>query len=310
MDNAGVLELSYTGIGVLDTTRVKLELFMDQACTQTLGTASVISGSSRSATGTYVIPTPAIYYLRVMWDGTTVPDTTATVNIVAKAFSGNELALTGEYQSVYTGDSLVTKFHSFTISKDSLVTIYGNELNNSGAATTLAFSLCDNAKTTLTQGTLTYANTYSIKYALKKGTYYVATSSPNKYQLKYTSTALKDQSKSTTKKATLIKPNKTVKGKVLLSDSLDQKDYFKVKITKKKKLKLVISGNCTGDSSNLRVDVVPAKKSVKLTDSTVYIGNETKTFTSSKKLKKGVYYIRVQKVYADFSGSYSIKYAK
>ncbi len=150
-----------------------------------------------------------------------------------------------------------------------------------------------------------------IKYfAVTKGTYYIKTRSSvgSMYNVLYVFEKVKEKSGSSKAKAVEIKAGKTKKG-VLTANGKQQSDWYKVRLTKKKKLKLVVTTFNTDDGISLKI--IPANKRMRI------IG-DTRTLYSSKKnvLKSenawqaGIYYLQVTKKNKKASGYYSIKFSK
>lgn len=307
MDYKGVLTLAAAATGL--SASVDVVLYSDQACTMQVGSSDFLSSSYLTLSKSYTITAAGTYYLKFNWRWD-IPDNGSVIAVGAYAYSGAEVTLNNTYQAIYTGDSTVTNYHKLVLASDSLVTLFGNSYSTyDGTASNLSLNLCDSNKITLDDPYMYSGNQYFEIYALKKGTYYVATSSSSPYQLKATVTKVKDQSGASKAKAKTLKKKKTVKGIVALSEGTAKADWFKIKLTKKAKIKLTYTAKCTG-SSSLRLQVIPANKNYTLIGDTIYMKTGTGGISSKKKLNKGTYYIKINKSYADYSGSYSIKYVK
>ena len=206
-----------------------------------------------------------------------------------------------------------TLYHKLVVKKSGLVAICGNEYRESGTslqAAGLNVQLCNAKKKPLHNAYLSNLNTYTEKYALKKGTYYVAVSSSQRYQLKAESKAWKDKSGKNKKKAATIKKGKSADGMVMVNEGMKKGDWYKVKLTKRSKLRINITAACTGVVSNLKVQIIPANRHYTLINSTSLIGNKGKKLASRNKLAAGTYYIKVSKVTKSASGVYRIKFVK
>lgn len=307
MGYRGVLSLAVAATGLSDS--VDFALYSDQNCTMMVGTSDFLTTAYLSASKDYTVTTAGTYYLKLSWRYS-VPDNSSVIGVAAYAYSGAEVTINDSYQAIYTGDSTLTNYHKLVLASDSLVTLFGNSYYTSdGSAASLSLNLCDSNKITLDDPYMYSSNMYCETYALKKGTYYVSTNTNSPYQLKATVTKVKDQSGASRSKAKLIKKKKTVKGMVALSEGTGKSDWFKVKLTKRSKLKLAWKARCTG-SGSLKLQVIPANSNYRLYNDTVYMSNENGGVTSKTKLNKGTYYIKISKSYGDYSGSYSLKYVK
>lgn len=101
----------------------------------------------------------------------------------------------------------------------------------------------------------------------------------------------------------------TVKGMVALSEGTSKTDWYKIKISKRGKLTLKYSAKCS-NSASLKLQIVPANKKYTLLGNTLTLRTGNGTATSRTKINKRTYYIKVSKMSASYSGSYSIKYVK
>ena len=292
---------------------IEMGFFSDQNCTASAGVSTTMAaGSTQIVDKTFVAETAATYYVRFKWSGT-VPAGAATIKLVTYAYSGQEVTLNNTFKPVFTGNTGKTLYHKLVVKKKGLVVICGNEYRESGTslqASGLSVKLCDAKKKPLHNAYLSNLNTYTEKYALKKGTYYVAVSSSQRYQLKAETKAWKDKSGKSKKKAKAIKKGKSADGMVLINEGMKKNDWYKVKLTKRSKLCINISAACTGVVSNLKVKIIPANRHYTLINSTSLIGNKGKKLASRSTLAKGTYYIKVSKVTKSASGVYRIKFVK
>ena len=250
--------------------------------------------------------------MRFKWSSI-VPDGAATIKLVTYAYAGQEVTLKNIFQPVFIGNTGKTLYHKLVVKKSGLVAICGNEYRESGTslqAAGLNIQLCNAKKKPLHNAYLSSLNTYTEKYALKKGTYYVAVSSSQRYQLKAESKAWKDKSGKSKKKAATIKKGKSADGMVMVNEGMKKGDWYKVKLTKRSKLRINITAACTGVVSNLKVQIIPANRHYTLINSTSLIGNKGKKLASRNKLAAGTYYIKVSKVTKSASGVYRIKFVK
>ena len=172
-------------------------------------------------------------------------------------------------------------------------------------------TLCNSKKKAVSKELNVSQNPNPIVYfAVTKGTYYIKTSSVTGglYDIMYKFQKVKEKSGSKKSKAVTIKAGKTVKG-VLTANNKSQSDWYKVKLSKKKTLKLLVASLNTDD--DLRIKLIPASKRVRvLSGGTFLLKSNYKTTWKFKKVPAGTYYIQVTKKNKKSSGYYSIKFYK
>ena len=312
VEKAGVIEVGAT-VTSGAAASIEMGFFSDQNCTKSAGSNTTIaSGSTQLIDKTFVVETAATYYVRFKWFSM-IPNGAATIKLLAYAYSGTEMTLTNTFQPVFVGNGVTTLYHKINVKKNGFVAVCGNEYRESGTAlqaSGLSYKLCDAKKKPLHNGYLSSLNNYTEKYALKKGTYYVAVASSQRYQLKAESRAWKDQSGKNKKKAKAIKRGKSADGTVLLTEGTKKADWYKVKLKKSSKLKIKIATACTGTASVMKVQIIPANRHYTLINSSSLVADKGKKLASRNKLKAGTYYIKVTKLTKSASGVYRIKFMK
>lgn len=305
----GVIEVGVLAANA--TASIEMCLFSDQSCMTPVGSAMTIAANStQKVIKQYSVAGEGIYYLRFKWSSS-VPASAANIQLQAQAYKGTELSLTEGFQAVYTGNGSSTLYHEVTVKKDGIVTICGNNYQENGTslqASELTVQFCNSKKKPLFNANLNNLNGYSEYFALKRGKYYVGVSSSLRYQLKSSFVKWKDQAGKSKSKAKLIKKKKTQKGMLHITDGTKKADWFKIKMTKRAILRLNINALCTGTSSDLKIQVIPANRNYTLLNSTLMIPRSKRKVKSRTKLNAGVYYIKVTKLTKSFSGAYSIKY--
>lgn len=312
VEKRGVIEIGAT-VTTGAAASIEMGFFSDQNCTKSAGSSTTIaSGSTQVIDKTFTVETAATYYVRFKWSST-VPAGAATIKMLAYAYSGTEMTLTSTFQPVFNGDGVNTLYHKLNVKKTGFVAICGNEYRESGTslmASSLSFKIRNAKKKALHNGYLSSLNNYTEKYALKKGTYYVAVTSSQRYQLKAESRAWKDQGGKSKKKAKTIKRGKSANGTVLLTEGTKKADWYKIKLPKKSKMKIKIATACTGTASVMKVQIIPANRHYTLINSSSLVADKGKTLASRNKLKAGTYYIKVTKLTKSTSGVYRIKFMK
>lgn len=149
-----------------------------------------------------------------------------------------------------------------------------------------------------------YTTGKTVYYGVKKGTtYYVkikAYSNPDGgYVLKVTNSAIKEKSGSKKSKATTMAYKKYKNGTIIAGSS--QSDYYKFKVPKKKRVKIVLKGRT---NEKINVKVYKGKKSIG--SSNLYSSNSGLTLKSSGKLTPGTYYVKVSRGTKYSSGYYKM----
>lgn len=244
------------------------------------------------------------YYLRAMFTYTVAKDPNSC-DISAFTYRGTATDLNGEAQLWKNPDTSFANYHRMVVPKSGLVALTGFAMNDDRTTnSSLGVSICDSNKAELTSDYLDYGKFDYI--TLKAGTYYVATKEDSMYSISFGVTPFKNQGAAKKSKAKLIKPGKTVQGYMDYEAPTDQQRWFKIKLTKKKKLKLVVSNY--SDHGWLRVRITSTNKRFISKYATIDAGKK-QIFSSNGKLSKGTYYICVEKAY-DYDSSYKIKYCK
>jgi hypothetical protein len=104
----------------------------------------------------------------------------------------------------------------------------------------------------------------------------------------------------------VIGKGKTAKGLVLSEDSVSIADWYKVKLTSKRKLSFEIHGK---SCDSILFEIIPASKNVILFGSTIRIYDAGGgVYTTEDSMPAGTYYIKVTKTSKTSSGYYTIKF--
>ena len=147
-----------------------------------------------------------------------------------------------------------------------------------------------------------YGNT--IYYGVQKGsTYYIKIKAPSNndgaYILKVTNKAVKEKSGSKKSNAVTMAYNKSKTGTIIAGSS--RSDYYKFKLTKKKKIKIIFKGH-TNDKLTVKV----YKGSQNVGSGNFYNSNKTLTMESYSKLPPGTYYVKISRANKYSSGDYKV----
>lgn len=316
VENAGVVEIAAQVAAQVTTggaASIEMGFFSDQNCTVSAGGATTIAaGSTQAVDKYYPVDKAGVYYVRFKWSSR-VPDSAATINVLGQAYYGEEATLSSIFKPIYVGNATKKLYHKVVVKKSGVVVICGNEYREvSGGvqASALTVQLCNAKKKPLHNASLNTMNNYMEKYALKKGTYYVAVASSQRYQLKTQTVAWKDKGGKNKKKAKMIKKGKSADGMITLTDSTKKADWYKIRLAKRSKMKLKISTACTGISSNLKVQVIPANRHYKLINNSFLLRDGGKKLSSRGNLAAGTYYIKITKLTKAASGGFRVKLMK
>ena len=150
--------------------------------------------------------------------------------------------------------------------------------------------------------------------AVPKGTYYVAvsTAEDSSYQIKVSATKVSENSGSTRTKAKRIYKGGTKSGLITATQSSTSGDWYKLVIGSSQTVKLDVITKTGGYNGGIKVSVYSGSSSKAFGTAEYYYGypeSELTLYTSGYGglLKKGTYYIKVQK-YGCGSGYYKIKW--
>lgn len=168
-------------------------------------------------------------------------------------------------------------------------------------------ALCNAKKVKLTADEWIYgrsATSNAQYYAVKKGTtyYLMMTGFDGKAKIKYTQTKIIEKSGATKKKAVTVKANKLVKGTILAGEK--KADWYKIKLTKNKKLTFLIDGKAQGSIKFTLYN----KAGKKMTTNTIVSNTSSYDLESYSKYNKGTYYIKIERTNNKSNGYYTLKW--
>ncbi|MCR5756033.1 MAG: hypothetical protein K6G30_14630 [Acetatifactor sp.] len=284
---------------------ITVEMFSDAACTSKIGYSKSLGSSYLTATLSAPISKEGTYYLR--FSTYSAMDNNVDITLRPYCYDSSERKIAAK-KTVYSysgSNDLI--YHKISIAKPGYIKVDATS-NNSVAS--LYVTLCNNKKKPQSEQSYISSslNTDGLYFAVKKGTYYLATKSSDIVSLKYTFTAVKEKSGAKQDKAVAIKAGSTVKGLIQSSDKTTTYDYYKVSLNSTKKLSLTASTKC---NDRISFKVIPANSKLHLFGDTLYLSSTGKeTFVSTDKLPKGTYYIQVSKYRSTTSGFYTIKFNK
>ena len=213
-----------------------------------------------------------------------------------------------------------TILHKLVIPRDGVMYFSGVEYSSySNNMYGLSFSLLKSnyvpinrygSSSTYVNGTDQNSSSYVREYALKKGTYYLRVTNTKNYRIIGKFKAVNDQGNTVKKKkGTKIGKKKTMTALFGAGDTYNKTEWFKFKLKKPKKVTLVMGAY--GDASYRVTFYGP--KPFKKGDTTYVSSGYTRPVkywiqrgSKKLKLKKGTYYIKIQRTSNDVSGYCSI----
>ena len=211
----------------------------------------------------------------------------------------------GTFKTIYPGDTKEVTYLKIKPTVTGYIKVAVQSSNVFDEAGDIA--LCNSSKTKLTAEEWIYGRSTSSNaqfYAVKKGkTYYLMmTNFDGKAKVKFTQTKITEKSGATKKKAVSVKAKKLVKGTIIAGEK--QADWYKIKLTKNKKLTLLFDGKSQG---SLKMTLYN-KAGKKLDSNTIVYGNTSYELESFSKYNKGTYYVKIERSSAKSNGYYTFKW--
>lgn len=221
--------------------------------------------------------------------------------------SGHPAMKNKTWTTIYPSGSNEVTYLAVKPTVDGYITLnlYGGESYDTAAYVTL----CNSSLKELTEEeyiSTTYDDSNKAVFGVKKNTtYYLkVTSVGTKGCIKYTQTKVSEKSGKKKAKAVEIKKNKKIQGTIAAGDK--KADWYKIKVTKKGKVKLFTTGNASG-YIYLQMYYANGKKF----GSYVTVANrvyDSDKWVTNVKLNKGTYYIKVYRGNDKTSGNYTLKW--
>lgn len=299
---AGLVEINVNISMLQDTMYVKL--CTDAGCSNYIEYESFSVGETQGKIYANV-SNGGIYYLQLYSYkySDSIYNNSATISI-AEYVNVDRTIKSGQVMTIGTSKYNETFYFKYKATKTGAVSFFSNTTEYGKVTLTNA------KKKDISYGEyLDRDNGYTFTFAVKKGkTYYfkfVPGSSSVKLHQVYVKyrMAVKEKSGSKKSKAVTIKKKKKKLGTVLPGEK--KADWYKFKVTKKKKIKITIQSNITG---TLKFEVFD-KKGNRIGSCWSNGGTEQLVSAGiSKKTSKGTYYIKVSRYDTLSSGVYSIKW--
>lgn len=187
-------------------------------------------------------------------------------------------------------------------------------------------TFCDKNKKTLGESEEVWSTAYKDSayytrtYGVKKGqTYFFKVKSYGGFKMTATSKTVKKSNGNSRQKAKSLTKGKNASGVIIAGDS--KADWYKIKMTQSKKLKLTYSAKTNGDSSKYGIKVTFFDKNGKKWTSDSYntmtTGNPKNgmdiymysNFGSKHSIPTGTYWVKVERASKQSSGYYNIKWS-
>ncbi len=267
---------------------------MTRASTLSYDAPGYVSASTRTATKVFNIPAGRGYYIGIY---TTQQNT--TYNLSYTYYNGSDRAI-GNNQPIAVGQrDAQTNYFSFKAPYTGYLRVQGDT-----TARNHKVILCDASKRAVS-GASYLGNDPT--YGVAKGkTYYIRVdarfNSKGAYVLNAANSKISEKSGKTKKKAVTIKKKKTKSGIIESGKNSKQADWYKFKLTSKKKVNITVT---TGSNESLKITLYKGGKRIKTVTAR---GNSTGYIKSIGKWKKGTYYIKVQRGTSTSSGYYTLKW--
>ncbi len=267
---------------------------MTRASTLSYDAPGYVSASTRTATKVFNIPAGRGYYIGIY---TTQENT--TYNLSYTYYNGSDRAI-GNNQPIAVGQrDAQTNYFSFKAPYTGYLRVQGDT-----TARNHKVILCDASKRAVS-GASYLGNDPT--YGVAKGkTYYIRVdarfNSKGAYVLNAANSKISEKSGKTKKKAVTIKKKKTKSGIIESGKNSKQADWYKFKLTSKKKVNITVT---TGSNESLKIILYKGGKRIKTVTAR---GNSTGYIKSIGKWTKGTYYIKVQRGTSTSSGYYTIKW--
>lgn len=293
---------------------ITVGVYADEACTQCLKdeqTSECNDIGDMVYQASFEVETGGIYYIRLSVDPQIqTGDGKYMFTMDLQQVSSADRTLSdGEYVKAYQSGSGSVIYYKIKTRKSGVLTV--DAMYDSEDPGSPKLTLCNAKKKAITvSASNNAASNYTSVFAVSKGTYYLKVANvKGTYQLRYEFSAVSDKSGSKKSKAKTITIGKTgVKGMVLAGDQKSKYDWYKFKLKKKSKIKIVFSGSTTGNSK-LKAEVMPAASKIKIDQDAAFTitGIDDSRKASSDVWPAGTWYIRVSKDMAKGSGTYAIK---
>lgn len=309
LETKGKLYITAGLSNLTDKMTPDVQLFTDNACTKEI--------YANYSNGYYVIPSDGTYYFKIsVHDSTTIYEPTA-VPVELYNFVFGTVFMNGGNRTLTNKVEVLSSFEGYdkpvyykvTVSKPGIITI------NVDSEYSSYVTLCNSSKKAISDETSSSSTNGKFTYATSKGTYYVKVKTSSDYAyVKSTTKAITDASGTTKAKAAKLTVNGSKKnGLVVTSDKANKADWFKFSNPKNQKITVYFNGAIT--SGDLEIEFFDSKgESFGTKKFSIYSDGDASfspyvgSFAStSGKLPKGTYYIKVTKKTAKASASYSIQ---
>jgi hypothetical protein len=306
-DCSGLLSFYYQGT---NTKTVYFNLYSDAACSKEVDYGKTLEASTEAQeTKGFEVPKAGTYYLKIAsYDSSDI-----TYKLSGIIYSSDDDSVSANTYRVFSllGSDDVN-YYKINVNKTGVTTVIMAYADSSECDGDLTIKVCKKTNGVMKELASGKSSIDGSSFALAKGTYYLKVSgySSDYYQMGYKVKEVKDKSGSKKTKAASIKWKGTASGLILATDKTSKADWYKFSNSTKRKVTVTLKGTVTG---SVTLEFMGAKgdsfgkmyinEYKKEAAGSAYVGTY---YSSSGKLPKGTYYIKVTKEDMDVSGSYSI----
>lgn len=297
-----MFDLSSTGL----PSGITVQLFNNSACTNKVGYSSYLGTVSLRTILKVMIPVKGTYYLKFSRSSFAM-DQLASFSMKAYCYSGDGKILGNKvWTGTYSTDYHEILYHKVVVKRTGYIKVEGYGQGPVGTKGNLYTTLYNSKKKAVSdQQRHDSSNNFSGYYGVKKGTYYIGIKYTGHYKLKYTFSAVKDKNISSKKKAATINRGKTAKGLITAGESTKKTEWYKLKLTSKKKLKIWLNAKAAGV---FRLEVVPASSRVRVTGSISTYNTSSTVRSTNQKLPAGTYYLKISRPRNVANGYYTLRW--
>lgn len=285
------------------STGGRVELYADAECTSRVDYSCYMSGYNTVDSEEIAIPYAGTYYIKVSqsyW-----LDFSNVALIAVNYYPNKEVTLTsGLIYQVGCQDS--AEYFKYVAKSNGYVTFELFKDDNSIFDTSMYVEICNSGKKSLSRQNYLYTQDASIVFGVKKGVtyYFKVTGASELIAVRCTEKAVTEKSGTSRKKAKTLKQNKNTSGTIVAGDKTA--DWYKIKVTKSKKLTFKVSGSCSG---SFKLTLYKSNGKKWATGTTMINDvNDSDSIKTNKKVTKGTYYIKVERSDSLSSGYYTLKW--
>ena len=261
-----------------------------------------ISSKGRVTTQTIQVPAAGYYYMGV--SSHRGDDVSVGGSVAAAYVNGTDRIIYNKKQIAVGQKDAQTNYFKFKAVRNGYLRVQSSEIGDK-------VTLCNSKKRALSNAAnTTYKPTFGVK---KNKIYYVKVAAGDNYDggytLKVTNSTIKEKSGKKKSRAVLLKKKRTKKGTIVAGEK--RTDWYKFRVTKKKRVKVTIKG---ATNNKIKVAIYRGNKRVRILGGNPTITVNRNNYGSNKMTvtgyswPKGTYYIKVYRGNKKSSGWYSLSW--